>query len=182
VSFEQLWAGWRSRYVSSVAVGETPEPVESLESPDDVGLSGGEASCVFCRIIASREPDEVRHVVWTGERTIAILNAYPYASGHMLIMPTRHVGELEDLEAPEAAELWAAVTGAVSALRDAYRPDGFNVGLNLGRAAGAGIPGHLHVHTMPRWSGDTNFLTVAAAVRVMPESLGDSWAKLRAAW
>jgi ATP adenylyltransferase len=183
VSFEQLWAGWRSGYVSSVAVGETPGPVEQLEPPDELGLGGSDAaSCVFCRIVASREPDQVRHVVWSGERTIAILNAFPYASGHMLIMPTRHVGELEDLEGPEAAEMWAAVTEAVGALRRAYHPDGFNVGLNLGRAAGAGMPGHLHVHAMPRWSGDTNFLTVAAAVRVIPESLADSWEKLRAAW
>jgi diadenosine tetraphosphate (Ap4A) HIT family hydrolase len=183
VSFEQLWAGWRSGYVSSVAVGEAPAPVEDLESADELGLSASDAAaCVFCRIIASREPDQVRHVVWSGERTIAILNAYPYSSGHMLIMPIRHIGELEDLDAGEAAELWSAVTDAVRALRTAYHPDGFNVGLNLGRAAGAGMPGHLHVHAVPRWAGDANFMTVSAAVRVIPESLADSWEKLHAAW
>ena len=172
---EQLWAGWRSAYVSSVAGGATPEPVEQVAGED-----GG--PCVFCRIIASHEPDEVRHVVWTGRRTTAILNAFPYASGHLLVMPLRHVGEVEDLEDPEAEDLWRTVRDAIVALKTAYHPDGLNVGINLGRAAGAGLPGHLHVHAMPRWAGDTSFVTAVASLRVIPESLPDTWAKLRAAW
>lgn len=170
---EHLWAGWRSSYVSSVAAGEEPGAVEQ------VAVAGG---CVFCAIIASAEPDDLRHVVWTGERSVVLLNAFPYASGHLLVMPLRHVGEVEDLDGDESTELWSAVRDAVVALKAAYRPDGLNVGINLGRAAGAGIPGHLHVHAMPRWSGDTSFVTSVASLRVMPEPLSESWSKLRAAW
>lgn len=174
---EHLWAGWRSAYVGSVTSEMPAKTVEILGA-----LAHGTEPCVFCRIIGSGESDEARHVVWTGERTIAILNAYPYASGHLLVMPTRHVGEVESLEEAEAAELWAAVRDAIVALKGAYDPDGLNVGINLGRAAGAGIPGHLHVHAMPRWVGDTSFVTAVASLRVMPESLAESWAKVRAAW
>lgn len=138
--------------------------------------------CVFCAIAASREKDELRHVVWTGRLTIAILNAYPYCPGHMLVLPIRHVRELDELEPDEATELSEAVRDAVAAVKTAYRPEGMNIGLNLGRAAGAGIPAHLHVHIVPRWIGDTNFMTALADVRVLPEALSDSWAKLRAAW
>jgi ATP adenylyltransferase len=120
--------------------------------------------------------------VWAGPRTAAILNAFPYASGHLLVMPRRHVGEVEDLEPSEASDLWQAVRDAIVALKAAYQPDGLNVGINLGRAAGAGLPGHLHVHAMPRWAGDTSFATAVASLRVIPESLPDTWAKLRAAW
>ena len=117
-----------------------------------------------------------------GEHTAALLNAYPYTSGHLMVMPRAHVGELEDLGADVTGELWAAVTVAVRALKAAYRPDGVNVGLNLGGAAGAGMPGHLHVHALPRWVGDTNFMTSVAEARVMPESLSATWQKLRNAW
>jgi len=100
-----------------------------------------------------------------------------------MVMPTRHVGELEDLGATdEAPELWSAVTAGVRALKKAYRPEGINVGANLGRAAGAGVPGHFHVHLLPRWNGDTNFMTSVAEVRVLPESLDATWTKLRSAW
>ncbi len=175
MSWENLWAGWRSAYVSTVAAGESPEPVET------VGDREGE-SCVFCRILASSAADEVRHVVHAGELTTVLLNAFPYATGHVLVMPIRHVGDLGELETAERDEMWSQVTDTVAALRSAYKPDGFNVGMNLGRAAGAGIPGHLHVHVMPRWVGDTNFMTAAAGVRVMPETLEDTWRKLRDNW
>lgn len=171
MSLDRLWAGWRTEYVSSA--GET---------------GPGDAGCVFCRILGSGEPDEVTRVVWRGDRVVALLNAFPYTSGHLMVMPTRHVGELEDLGAGdgdgegEAAELWATVTAGVRALKAAYRPEGINVGANLGRAAGAGVPGHFHVHLLPRWNGDTNFMTSVAETRVLPESLGATWEKLRAAW
>jgi diadenosine tetraphosphate (Ap4A) HIT family hydrolase len=157
----RLWAGWRGEYV--VTAGDP-----SVE-------------CVFCRILASGEPDDVTHIVWRGEHVFAILNAYPYTSGHLMVMPYRHVAELEDLDATEASELWAGVTRAVSAVKDAYSPEGMNVGLNLGRAGGAGVPGHLHVHVVPRWAGDTNFMTAVAEARVLPESLDESAKKLREA-
>ena len=162
MSVEQLWAGWRGEYVGA------PTP-------------GGDG-CVFCRLIASDLPDEETFVVWRGERTVALLNAYPYTSGHVMVMPARHLGEIEELDDGEAAELWPAVTAAVGALKRAYRPDGLNVGINLGRAAGAGLPGHLHVHCLPRWSGDTNFTTAVAGTRVIPEALPATWRKLRDAW
>ena len=127
-------------------------------------------------------PDAETHIVWRGEHCFAILNAFPYTNGHLLVMPYREVGELDDLTPGEHAELWAGVTDAVAALRAAYRPDGVNSGMNLGRPAGAGVPSHLHVHVLPRWNGDTNFMTAVADVRVMPESLPDSAAKVRAAW
>ncbi|MDQ3107807.1 MAG: HIT domain-containing protein [Actinomycetota bacterium] len=164
MSLERLWAGWRTEYVSSA------------------GEAGpGDAGCVFCRILTSGEPDESTGVVWRGEGVVAILNAYPYTSGHLMVMPTRHVGELEDLGA-DASEVWSAVTAGVRALKAAYQPEGINVGANLGRAAGAGVPGHFHVHLLPRWNGDTNFMTSVAETRVLPESLDATWAKLRTSW
>jgi ATP adenylyltransferase len=113
---------------------------------------------------------------------VAMLNAYPYSSGHLLVMPRRHVRELEDLTGDEAMALWQAVHRSAAALKAAYQPEGLNLGVNLGRAAGAGIPAHLHVHVVPRWIGDTNFMTTAAGVRVLPEALAVTWQRVRAAW
>ncbi|HKA85216.1 MAG TPA: HIT domain-containing protein [Acidimicrobiales bacterium] len=161
---DRLWAGWRASYVA-VAGNGAP--------------AGGS---LFSRILDSGLPDDETHVVWRGVRTFAILNAYPYTCGHVLVMPYREVGELEDLTADESAELWVAVRDAVVAVKAAYAPDGVNVGLNLGEAAGAGIPSHMHVHVLPRWNADSNFMTAVAEVRVLPEALGDTWRKLRAAW
>jgi diadenosine tetraphosphate (Ap4A) HIT family hydrolase len=162
---DRLWAGWRSSYVTVAGNGEP----------------AGERS-LFRRILASGLADDETHVVWRGELTFAILNAFPYTSGHLLVMPYREVGELEDLTPDEAAELWAAVRDAVVAIKAAYEPQGVNVGLNLGEAAGAGIPSHMHVHVLPRWNADSNFMTAVAEVRVLPEALGDTWRKLRGAW
>jgi ATP adenylyltransferase len=162
---DRLWAGWRSSYVA--AAGN--------------GALAGEGS-IFCRILASGLPDDETHIVWRGETTFAILNAFPYTSGHLLLMPYREVPDLEHLRDDESAELWSAVRSAVAAIKAAYHPQGVNVGLNLGEAAGAGIPSHLHVHVLPRWNADSNFMTSVAEARVLPESLGDSWQRLRAAW
>ena len=108
------------------------------------------------------------------------MNAFPYTSGHLMIAPLRHEGELEDLEADEATAVMAMTQQAVAALKSAYTPDGINVGVNLGRPAGAGVPGHVHLHVLPRWNGDTNFMTSVAETRVLPEDLRTSWEKLRA--
>ena len=167
MALERLWAGWRSDYLQSVTA---PTADTSTER------------CVFCRILASGEPDAATYVLWRGERCFTILNAFPYASGHLLVLPYRHVGDLEDLEDGEMAELWGALRTAVVALKAAYRPNGLNVGANLGRAAGAGVPGHLHLHAVPRWVGDSNFVTSVAEARVMPESLGSTYERLLAAW
>ena len=164
---DRLWAGWRSAYIEGV----TGRP----EQPGD---------CVFCGILGSGLTDEESYVVWRDPAgaAVALLNAYPYGSGHLMVMPTRHTASPEDLSAEEGSALWRGVTDAVTALRAAYRPDGLNLGANLGRAAGAGIPDHFHMHALPRWGGDTNFMTSVAEVRVLPEPLSESYRKITSAW
>jgi ATP adenylyltransferase len=166
-SLERLWAGWRSEYIE-----------QATAAPDDNG------DCVFCAVLARSLPDAETFVVWRhpGDVAAAILNAYPYTSGHLMVLPTRHVGDLEQLDAAEGEAVWQGVVQAVQALKDAYRPDGLNLGANLGRSAGAGVPGHFHVHVLPRWNGDTNFMTAVAGARVLPEALPVSAEKVRAAW
>jgi ATP adenylyltransferase len=165
---DRLWAGWRAAYVSEAADGSMG--------------AAAEGGSVFTRILATGRSDAELHVVWRGELAFAILNRFPYTSGHLLVMPYREVGELEDLTGEEAVELWATVADGVRAVKAAYRPDGVNVGLNLGTAAGAGVDGHLHVHVVPRWVADSNFMTSVAEARVLPEDLATAWEKLRAAW
>jgi ATP adenylyltransferase len=164
VSLERLWAGWRSEYIDGVTSGD------------------GADGCVFCGILDSDRPDDETYVVWRDEHCAVLLNAYPYTSGHLMVLPRRHVGELEEVAGDEAAAVWSAVAAAVRALKAAYTPDGLNVGANLGRAAGAGVPGHFHVHCLPRWIGDTNFMTSVAEARVLPEPLGTTWQRVRDAW
>lgn len=137
---------------------------------------------MFERILHSGLPDDQSHIVRRGTRCFAILNAYPYGSGHLMVLPNRAVADLDGLEAEESSALWAMVQQAVRAIRSAYEPDGVNVGMNLGAAAGAGVPDHLHVHCLPRWWADTNFMTAIAETRVLPEPLDVSWAKLTDAW
>jgi len=169
---DRLWAGWRSTYIERVTSGD-----EAPSAPQDA--PPGEGS-LFERIL--RLPDEQGYVVHRGERCSTLLNAYPYTNGHVLVMPNTATAELDELDDATHDELWREVRDAVTAIRAAYACDGVNVGLNLGRAAGAGVPEHLHVHAMPRWWGDTNFMTAVAETRVMPEPLGTSWTKLRATW
>ncbi len=166
MTLARLWAGWRSPYL---------QEVEDSDASDDDG-------CVFCRILASDEPGEKTYVVRRDEVCAVLLNAYPYTTGHLMVMPVRHVGELEDLTTDETSAVWGTVTDAVRALKAAYRPEGLNVGVNLGRPAGAGVPGHFHVHVLPRWNGDTNFMTTVAEARVLPEALPATWARVREAW
>ena len=142
-----------------------------------------EAGCFLCAPRDSAPEDDRRLlVVARGRRVFAILNRYPYNTGHVMVAPLRHVGELEDLEPDEASELWEWTTHAVQAHRRTSRPDGFNIGINLGTAAGAGVPGHLHVHVVPRWAGDTNFMPVLGDAKVLPEMLDETYAGLRAAF
>jgi ATP adenylyltransferase len=162
---DRLWNGWRSAYVNSVGVeGERAE------------------GSVFTQILGSGLSDVDANIVHRGERCFAILNAYPYTTGHTLILPYREVGELEELDPDEATELWATVTDAVRAVKAAYRPEGVNVGINLGRPAGGSVSDHLHVHVVPRWTGDANFMTAVANARTLPEPLIDTASKLRRAW
>lgn len=166
----RLWAGWRSTYIVAVGTGDV-----RLGS-DSAGRS------LFERILHSGLPDDEAHILWRGERCFAILNAYPYGSGHLMVLPNRAVADLDGLDEDESAELWSGVRTAVRAIRAAYNPDGVNVGMNLGQGAGAGVPDHLHVHCLPRWSADTNFMTAIAETRVLPEPLDVTWRKLIDVW
>lgn len=169
MGLDHLWAGWRSTYITAV-------------TEDDSALAPDESGSLFERILGSGRPDDETFIVHRGERCFVILNAYPYTNGHVLVLPNRAVPELEELDEDEHAELWSTVRSAVVAVKTAYRCDGVNVGMNLGRAGGAGVPDHLHVHVLPRWNGDTNFMTAIAETRVLPETLGASWRKLSDAW
>ena len=137
---------------------------------------------MFTRILASGLSDAEANIIHRGALVFAILNAFPYTSGHLMVLPYRELSSLEDLTAEETTELWATVTDAVRAVKAAYSPGGVNVGINLGRAAGGSISEHLHVHVVPRWSGDGNFMTAIAEARTLPEPLSQSATKLRAAW
>ena len=161
MTLERLWAGWRSEYVEGAAADE---------------------GCVFCRILASDDAGEATYIVRRDASCAVVLNAYPYTSGHLMVMPVRHVGELEELEPDEATRLWGELADAVRALKVGYSPDGLNVGDNLGRSAGAGVPGHFHMHCVPRWTGDTNFMTTLAETRMLPEALPATYEKIRKAW
>lgn len=140
--------------------------------------SGGEdGGCIFCGALDAEPPAPL--VLHRGARCFVILNKYPYSNGHLLVVPRRHVAMLAGLDGAELQELAALTQAAEKALAEAYSPHGINVGANLGRAAGAGAPGHLHVHLVPRWEGDTNFMTVVADTRVVPEELDAAARRLR---
>jgi ATP adenylyltransferase len=165
---ELLWNGWRATYVQSLGAAGGVHP-------DDL-------SSVFTRILRSGLSDIETHIVHRGPSTFVLMNAFPYAVGHMLVLPYREIADLEQLTAIEAAELWASVTTAVEVVKSVMRPGGVNVGLNLGEPAGGSVRQHLHVHVVPRWNGDANFMTATANTRTLPEALPDTAAKLRDAW
>jgi ATP adenylyltransferase len=137
---------------------------------------------LFEAILHSGRPDDETHILWRGEHAFALLNRYPYTSGHVMVLPQRGVPLLADLTADEHAELWEGVRLAAAAITAAYEPQGMNIGANIGHGAGAGFPEHLHVHVLPRWEGDTNFMTAVADTRVLPEALADSWLRIRNVW
>lgn len=138
-----------------------------------------DASCVFCSALSVGD-DRRALILRRGRRAFLILNAFPYASGHLMAMPIRHVAKVEDATADELAETMTLVQDAVRALNAGYTPDGFNIGMNLGRVAGAGVLGHLHTHVVPRWNGDTNFMPVIADTKVLPEALETTYDRLTA--
>ena len=167
-TIEQVWAGWRLPYIQS--------------SPDERSAEIPAGKTLFEGIEQSGLPDHVTYITWRGEHCFALLNAYPYTSGHVMVLPKRGVAELELLDPAEFAELWQGVRMAVVSLKESLGCQGVNVGINLGEASGAGVPDHLHVHCVPRWRGDTNFMATTANTRVIPEALGDTWRKLRDNW
>ena len=141
---------------------------------------GKETGCVFCD--ALQQSDEQALIVARGKRAFAILNRYPYTAGHLMIVPYDHVDSIEKLAEETWLEMFTLTKRGLAALRSVYRAAAFNLGSNLGEAAGAGVADHVHLHVVPRWSGDTNFMSVLGEVRVLPESLEETWKKLMAAW
>jgi ATP adenylyltransferase len=156
-----LWAPWRLDYIEHAS--------------EQVG-------CVFCAEGASELDDEQSLVVDRGDHTFVLLNKFPYASGHLMVAPRRHIGELDELSSEEAAEVHDLTVRALAALRAVYKPEAFNVGWNLGEVAGGSIAAHLHEHIVPRWGGDTNFMPVLADIKVIPEHLLETRKRLREAW
>ena len=134
--------------------------------------------CIFCSLPAAGD-DEAAHVLRRGELAFVVLNAFPYNPGHLMVAPLRHTGDFEDLTAEEADELTRLQRTSIRALREEMAPHGFNVGMNIGKVAGAGFPGHLHWHIVPRWNGDTNFMPVVGQTRVLPELLDETYRRLR---
>jgi ATP adenylyltransferase len=159
VALKQLWAPWRLEYI---------------QQADE------EEGCVFCR--ARDGDDEKGLVVHRGKLAFVVLNKYPYASGHLMVAPNRHEGEFGDLDTDEAHEVHRLAAAGLAALAETMRPQGFNLGWNLGRIAGAGVVDHVHMHVVPRWAGDTNFMPVLADVKVLPEALEETRARLAEAW
>ena len=157
---ERLWSPWRAKYVAS-----------GVDSSGD---------CKFCEIGRDRENDERNLVVYRGWHNFVLLNLFPYISGHLLIVPYEHLGEFDSAPKDTTDELMDLLKRSQTALRNAYQPAGFNIGMNLGAAAGAGIVDHIHAHILPRWVGDTNFMTTTAETRVLPEDLQSTLAKIRA--
>jgi ATP adenylyltransferase len=138
------------------------------------------STCFLCDATSGPpEKDEENLVVARGDHAFVILNLYPYNTGHLMIAPHRHVAEIEDLEHPEFDEVWAWLRKTIAAHREASQPEGFNIGINLGVAAGAGVPGHFHLHVVPRWGGDTNFMPVVGKTKVLPEMLSETYHRLR---
>lgn len=158
---ERLWAPWRLTYI---------------EAAKDNGSSGG---CIFVDMPADNQ-DRKNLILFRGRLAFVMLNAFPYTNGHLMVAPYKHTANLSELDDNELLEINQLVRNACGWITKAYRPDGFNIGVNLGEAAGAGIPTHVHWHIVPRWNGDTNFMTTIGEVRVLPQSLEESYDRLHA--
>jgi ATP adenylyltransferase len=156
---DYLWTPWRYRYIANAS--------------KDKG-------CIFCEALAAND-DAQTQIVFRGAKSFVILNRFPYTTGHVMIVPYAHVADLAAAEPETLAEMMRIAQRVQTALEKTYHPDGFNLGMNLGRAAGAGVTGHLHLHELPRWSGDANFMTVVGETRVEPEDLATTYEKLRKA-
>lgn len=160
---EHVFAPWRRAWVTSAAATE----------------AGGPMPCLFCRVWDEAAHDEQNLVVERGPRCLVMLNRYPYTGGHLLVAPREHAASVSGLDPGTLAELMQLSARAVAVLERVYGPHGFNLGINQGRPAGAGIPDHVHLHVVPRWFGDTNFMTTVAGTRVVSEDLGEAWLAIR---
>ena len=161
---DHLWSPWRYRYVSTAG-------------PSDSDKAG----CIFCiKSQENRDPDNL--ILYRGERAFVLLNLFPYTSGHLMIAPYEHVAALDEADEAAATEMMLLARTAQAQLRSVYRAPGFNIGMNIGSCAGAGIAGHIHVHVLPRWPGDVNFMTTVGETRVIPEDIQETYRKLFAAF
>jgi ATP adenylyltransferase len=156
---DYLWTPWRYAYVSTAEKAE---------------------GCVFCRALNAGD-DEKTGIIYRGEHCFLILNTYPYTPGHIMIVPYAHLDQLQKLPAEAAREMMALSQRMETVLRELYHPDGVNLGMNIGKAAGAGIAGHIHMHVLPRWVADSNFMTVVGETRILPETLEETWRRMRKA-
>ncbi len=156
---KRLWAAWRMKYIGSTI---------------------RETGCIFCNAL-SKKDDDANLIVMRGERAFIILNKFPYTSGHLMVAPILHAATLEELDAASRAEMMELSSFSMTALRRVYNPQAFNLGANIGEAAGAGVPGHVHLHIVPRWNGDTNFMTSIGDVRVLPETLEETYRRVKEA-
>jgi ATP adenylyltransferase len=156
---DYLWTPWRYAFVSNVEKA---------------------SGCVFCDLLRSGD-DAKANIVFRGEHCFIILNLYPYTNGHVMVVPYEHLDELQKLPAPAAQEMMGLSQKMESVLRQLYRPDGINLGMNIGKAAGAGIAGHIHMHVLPRWVADANFISVVGETRILPEALDVTYARIKAA-
>lgn len=183
---DRLWTPWRYQYVS------TAESTRRQGVPPELEAWPGDSDCVFCNMIAAvghavesgmpvEEAERAAKILERGPRTFLVLNAYPYSTGHLMVVPYRHLSSLAELDRETAHELIESAQRAEQALRAVYSPHGLNFGMNLGKAAGAGVEAHLHLHGLPRWAGDTNFMTTVGETRVLPETLDITWERLRPA-
>jgi len=157
---ERLWAPWRMEYIT-----EEPRP-----------------GCLFCRVIERPEDEDAALVVWRPQGAVVMLNKFPYNPGHAMVAPAAHVGGLEDLADEQTTDLMSALKRTITVLKRELKPEGFNIGANIGRVAGAGMPDHVHLHVVPRWNGDTNFMPVLGEVKVVNEHLLQTAAKLSEAF
>ncbi len=182
---DHLWTPWRYAYVS------TAEETERPGVPPALGAWPGDHHCVFCNMIAAvdyaqehgmaqDDAEQAAGIVFRAEHNFLVLNAYPYATGHLMVVPYVHEASLAALAPAAAQEMMAIAQQTERLFAEIYKPQGMNIGLNLGKAAGAGIAGHLHLHALPRWVGDTNFMTTVGETRVLPEALDITWQRMRA--
>lgn len=181
-----LWTPWRYAYIT----GQSEQARRGV--PKALSAWQGDTGCVFCNLLAAtdyaiehgmarEEAEEAAGILERGRTCFLVLNAFPYNNGHLMIMPYMHEASLAGLPAEVAAEMMSGSRRAERALRSVYRPQGLNLGLNLGESAGAGVAGHIHMHAIPRWGGDTNFMTVIGETRILPEMLAESWKRIRTA-
>lgn len=183
---DRLWTPWRYAYIT----GGKKDARKGV--PEALDAWPGDQECVFCNMIAAAdwavshgmpavEAEQAIHLLERGKSCFLVLNGFPYNNGHLMAVPYQHEASLAELPLSTAEEMMRLARRAERAIRQVYRPDGLNLGLNLGESAGAGVAAHLHLHALPRWSGDTNFMTVVGETRILPEMLDASWERLRQA-